>query len=184
LVLDNKQKIIISPVDGCGLNYLEMISAGIEGVFGYQTAVNSFLDDFNFAFDEKREQYNSTLIINKIDALSDSQGFKIIALTEVDLFIPILTHVYGEAQLGGKACIVSLSRLSEDLGIDSRDQQLGERIVKEVYHELGHTFGLLHCKDRSCLMHYCRTIKDVDRKSHALCRYCKILLEDNKARSK
>lgn len=181
MVLENKQHIIVSPVSGCGQKYLEMISSGIEVLFGYQTETISFLDDLSFAYDEKREQYNSTLIIEKIEELSNSQGIKVIALTEVDLFIPILTHVYGEAQLGGKASIVSICRLSENLGLDSRDQQLGERIVKEVYHELGHTFGLLHCKDRACLMHYCRTIKDVDRKSHQLCRYCNILLKDSKS---
>ncbi|MBT8357335.1 MAG: archemetzincin, partial [Deltaproteobacteria bacterium] len=39
-----------------------------------------------------------------------------------------------------------------------------------------------HCKDNACIMHYCRSIKDVDRKSLQLCRYCKILLEDEMKR--
>ncbi len=46
-----------------------------------------------------------------------------------------------------------------------------ERMVKEALHELGHTFKLLHCKDPQCIMHYCRSLRDVDRKSDHLCRY-------------
>ena len=53
-----------------------------------------------------------------------------------------------------------------------------QRIVKEAIHELGHTFSLRHCREHSCIMHYCRTELDVDRKSDQLCRYCKILLDD------
>ena len=56
------------------------------------------------------------------------------------------------------------------------------RVVKESIHELGHTFSLRHCRDRECIMHYCRTIRDVDRKSDELCRYCRILLEDEVGR--
>jgi len=53
-----------------------------------------------------------------------------------------------------------------------------ERIVKEAIHELGHTFNLRHCQEHSCIMHYCRSEEDVDRKSDELCRYCKIMVED------
>jgi len=105
-------------------------------------------------------------------------SIKVVAITHVDLFIPILTHVYGEAQLAGKACIVSTFRLQEGLFITTMEKELENRVVKEVLHELGHTFNLRHCDDKSCIMHYCRSIKDVDRKTDQFCRYCKILLED------
>ena len=51
-------------------------------------------------------------------------------------------------------------------------------------HELGHTFTLRHCPDRTCIMHYCRNEEDVDRKSDELCRYCKVMLEDEIKRLK
>jgi len=59
-----------------------------------------------------------------------------------------------------------------------------ERIVKEAIHELGHTFNLRHCPENTCIMHYCRNEEDVDRKSDELCRYCKIMLEDEIKRLK
>jgi archaemetzincin len=101
----------------------------------------------------------------------------LLAVTRVDLFIPILTHVYGKAHLGGKACIISTHRLNEGLGIGV-GKPFSQRVVKEAIHELGHTFNLRHCPEHTCCMHYCRNINDVDRKSEQLCRYCKILLQD------
>ncbi|MBW1821725.1 MAG: hypothetical protein JRI92_08155 [Deltaproteobacteria bacterium] len=100
----------------------------------------------------------------------------------MDLFIPILTHVYGEAQLGGTACIISTHRLVEGLSLVADKDTYYGRVVKEAVHELGHTFKLRHCKDNACIMHYCRSIKDVDRKSEQLCRYCKTLLDDEMKR--
>jgi archaemetzincin len=99
-------------------------------------------------------------------------------VTKEDLFIPILTHVYGEAQLGGKACIISIARLIT--GLEAMVASKGyKRIIKEAIHELGHTFDLRHCEDQRCIMHYCRRIDDVDRKSSQFCRYCNIFLADN-----
>lgn len=103
---------------------------------------------------------------------------KILGIVQDDLFIPILTHVYGEAQLGGRACMVSTYRLREGLSLAGSRDAYQQRVVKEAIHELGHTFNLRHCRDSACIMHYCHTVEDVDRKTDQLCRYCKILLKD------
>ena len=91
----------------------------------------------------------------------------------------VVTYVYGEAQLSGKSCIVSLFRLkNRGSNISTQAKTLVDRAIKEAVHELGHTFGLRHCPDHACLMHYCRSIDDVDRKSDQFCRYCQIMLDD------
>jgi archaemetzincin len=131
----------------------------------------------DFALDSRRNQYYSTSILGKLANIAPPKTIKIIAITRVDLFIPILTHVYGEAQLGGKACIISIHRLNEGLGMGVWEP-FNRRVVKEAIHELGHTFNLRHCQNPTCCMHYCRSVKDVDRKSEHLCRYCKVLLGD------
>jgi len=172
------QKIIISPINNIDVCNYQLLGQEIHRTFGFPAEIKSLLQDVNFAYDLTRDQYHSTAILKKLADTLPSQAFKVAAITNKDLFIPILTHVYGEAQLAGEACIVSTFRLQEGLSIANIEKEFEIRIVKEVLHELGHTFNLRHCNDKACVMHYCRSIKDVDRKSNQLCRYCKILLED------
>ena len=170
--------IVISTIGDLDTDLSKPISREVSRIFGYRTEIMPLLQDVDFALDTGRNQYHSTPILEKLANKAPSQTIKVLAITEVDLFIPILTHVYGEAQLGGKASIISTYRLKENLPpIDTRQTFL-RRVVKEAIHELGHTFKLRHCQDHTCIMHYCRSEKDVDRKSDQLCRYCNILLED------
>jgi archaemetzincin len=150
---EDTQTIIISPIHDIESGIHVSIGREIHRTFGFHIEIKSLLLDVDFSFDPGRGQYYSTVI-------------------------PILTHVYGEAQLAGKACIVSTFRLKEGLSPVNIPESFEKRLVKEALHELGHTFNLRHCQDKSCIMHYCRNIRDVDRKSDQLCRYCRILLED------
>ena len=170
--------IAIVPIGSFDLDLIESIIGEIERIFGYPCEIAPLLNDLSFALDHNRKQYHSTPILEKLAGKLPPASLKILALCHVDLFIPILTHVYGEAQLGGHACIISTYRLNEgNPHLNLREPYLG-RIVKEAIHELGHTFTLRHCKEPTCLMHYCRDESDVDRKTEELCRYCNILLED------
>lgn len=171
-------RILITPIDTFPDEQLESVAASVQELFGIETEFGGNPIDIEFSLDSERQQYHSTAILEELESQQPTHILKTIALVEVDLFIPILTHVYGEAQLDGKTCIVSSHRLKENLQPVTMEAELTTRIKKEVFHELGHTFGLLHCKDPKCTMHYCRSIRDVDRKSEGFCRYCTIMLED------
>ncbi len=174
----SESSIVISPVGSQDSDILSLVSREIGSFFGYETEIIPLLENIDFAVDFKRNQYYSTVILEKLAERAPVNAIKLLAITEHDLFIPILTHVFGEAQLGGKACIISTYRLSKDFPSMEREKALELRIVKEALHELGHTFKLRHCKDKSCIMRYSRSVKDVDGKSNQLCRYCKRLLDD------
>jgi archaemetzincin len=170
--------IILSPIEKLSTPLLDRISKDLMRVFGFSVEIVPLLDDLGFAFDPQRRQYHSTLILEVLDRKVPPEALKILGVTRQDLFIPILTHVYGEAQLGGRASIISLNRLKEGLGSGGPVEEYHSRVVKEAVHELGHTFNLRHCKDPGCIMHYCHSVADVDRKSDRLCRYCSTLLKD------
>ncbi|MDP3283273.1 MAG: archaemetzincin [Desulfobacterales bacterium] len=170
--------IVISPIGNFDSEITESVEKGIRRIFSFQATILPLLENAGFAFDSIRNQYHSTPILDKLESCAPSFALKVLAITDVDLFIPVLTHVYGEAQLGGRTCIVSTHRLKGPFLPVSINGSHIQRIVKEAVHELGHTFSLRHCREHSCIMHYCRTELDVDRKSDQLCRYCKILLED------
>jgi archaemetzincin len=176
--LNPEHTIIISPIGKFGAEPIEAIAREIKRVFGFPTDTESVLQDLAFALDQNRNQYHSTLILEQLAANRPAHAIRVIAITQVDLFIPILTHVYGEAQLGGTACIVSAYRLNEGRLGGHISQKYIDRIVKEAIHELGHTFKLRHCPEHTCIMHYCRNEEDVDRKSDQLCRYCQVMLQD------
>jgi len=128
------------------------------------------LDDF-FSID--RKQYFSTQII--AEAMRFTHGFngKIILLTDVDIFVPALTFIFGEAQFNGKHSVLSVCRLHEEFysGI-SNEKLLLERTIKEALHELGHCYGLRHCIDWDCVMHSSPGIEEVDIKKNTFCRKC------------
>jgi len=184
LITSPEHIIAVSPIGELDESLLEQILRDVHRMFGFRTEIISLLNDADFALDPVRNQYYSTVILKSLAELAPVHAIKVIAIAKVDLFIPILTYVYGEAQLDGRACIISTSRLNEGLSPVSIHETFHSRVVKEAIHELGHTFNLRHCPDHSCAMHYCRAIGDVDRKSDQFCRYCKVLLEDSIKRLK
>ncbi len=170
--------IIISPVGAFAPELMGAIGPAIHRTYRINTRVIRLLEDIEFAFDPKRIQYGSTPVLKKLSAASPPWALKVLALVREDLFIPILTHVFGEAQIGGNAAIVSTARLYDNLSLPLHRDIFIQRAIKEILHELGHTFNLRHCRDHSCIMHYSNSVADVDRRSDVLCRYCKILLVD------
>lgn len=171
-------RIAIAPLGDFDPQLPDTISREIQRVFSLHADVEPIPMSLAFAFDAGRQQYHSTPILQRLGEAAPDGALKVLALVEVDLFIPILTYVYGEAQIGGRACIVSACRLNAGPGVRSLSEKSVGRMVKESLHELGHTFNLRHCPDAACLMHYCRSEADVDRKSADLCRYCRVMLDD------
>jgi archaemetzincin len=127
--------------------------------------------------DPRRKQHASGRMLQFLLDRGPGPGTKVVGITDQDLFIPILTFVFGEAQLGGAAAVVSTARLSEPA--PRRDVRLfTERLAKECVHELGHAMGLLHCSEPRCAMSRSASVRDVDVKTGGLCDGCRARLRD------
>jgi archaemetzincin len=125
------------------------------------------------AYDEKRGQYQSVEILKAVAGYRPSDAARILGVTEVDLAIPMLTFVFGQAQLDGPVAVLSLCRLRQKFyGLRDEEGLLRERVVKEVLHELGHTFGLTHCLEPKCAMSLATHIGLVDNKEERYCAHC------------
>jgi archaemetzincin len=125
------------------------------------------------SYERSRNQYHSTKILKEILAEVPPDAMKILGLIDKDLCIPILTFVFGEAQLDGMASVVGFARLRQDFyGLPADRDIFYERIRKECLHELGHNFGLTHCPDRECVMYLSNTVRDVDQKGITYCQDC------------
>ena len=133
--------------------------------------------DLSEFYDPSRRQYNGTALLHRIDHEYASDSSKTLGLFTIDLFIPILTYIFGQAFLSGRIGIVSIYRLgNERYGIKTDDMILLERFRKETIHELGHMFGLIHCSDPVCVMRSSTYVEDIDQKSQALCPLCRMQL--------
>jgi len=121
----------------------------------------------------RRRQTNSTALLGQVLARSNDTSGKRLAIVDVDLFIPILTFVFGEAQLNGAAAIVSTCRLADEYyGLPRNDELMSVRLQKEIVHELGHTFGLYHCHQFECVMRASVSVEEIDLKSTRMCEKC------------
>ncbi len=134
-------------------------------------------------FDTERNQYNSTDILHFLKAEYTNSHLlsyrhhhhrhTFLGITPLDLFIPILTFVFGEAELDGDVAIVSYHRLKNELyGLPEDRRVLIDRVVKEAVHELGHAYGLIHCHTQTCVMRASTYVEDIDLKSASLCASC------------
>jgi archaemetzincin len=125
------------------------------------------------SYDSKRQQYQSVEIMKLLARSAPRDASRVLGVTDVDLAIPMLSFLFGQAQFDGPVAIVSLCRLHQEFyGLPAQEKLLRERTVKETLHELGHTFGLVHCSDSSCAMSLATHIELVDSKSDKYCARC------------
>ncbi|MFH1351851.1 MAG: archaemetzincin family Zn-dependent metalloprotease [Pseudomonadota bacterium] len=155
------------------------ISANILGYLNIDTDITPPLEHPEYAYDKGRLQYNAGTILKVLESLPFHDYEKVIGVLDVDLFVPILTHVFGEARQGGKCALISLHRLkSHSDGSIPSEAIFLERAAKVALHELGHLFSLTHCMDRKCLMHFSGGLQDLDEAPLYFCRYCSIYFRD------
>jgi archaemetzincin len=132
------------------------------------------LDDY---YNPQRNQYDGNALLKFVELEYTPENAKTLALFNVDLFIPILTFIFGQAYLNGSCGIASVFRLANEMyGLKPDEKTFVRRIRKEVIHELGHTFGLRHCADPWCVMRSSTYVEDIDQKNWSFCIKCAELL--------
>jgi len=166
--------ILIVPIRPVDHAELSLLIEPLISTFTQSVAIEeSRYIDPAFAFDSYRNQFNSTSIITALLENYPTHQGKIIGITTVDLFVPVLTYVFGEAQLDGKAAVLSSFRLREELfGLVPNPELERIRLLKETVHELGHTFGLIHCHKSECVMHPSTSAEEIDVKGTNFCEEC------------
>jgi len=152
---------------------LDALVVDLERVFQVACQVRLGSIGVEAALDAARQQYHSTVILDRLRAQAPANGSRLLGVAAVDLFVPIFTFVFGEAEVGGHCALASTYRLEEErYGLPADDDKLRGRLTKEAVHELGHTFGLRHCDNWQCVMASSHSVERVDLKSESFCEDC------------
>lgn len=184
--MQHSQTVVVSAIhilnaSGISDEHLLEVSRAVSRIFGLRTDVSSANLALDRAFDPSRQQYNSTALLAQLVRSFSASQDKYVAIVAVDLHIPILTFVFGEAQLAGIAAVVSTHRLvNQFYGLPRDDLVMLERLGKEVVHELGHTFGLYHCHHFECVMRSSTYVEEIDLKRNWLCPDCQTRLDEQR----
>jgi archaemetzincin len=157
--------------DGVSLSSLDTLSAALARELRESCKVLTEPIDPAFAYDPVRNQYHATSLLRYLTTKAGDA--RLLGISSVDLYVPIFTFVYGEAQLAGPCALISEFRLRQTFyGLPADAALTGQRLLKEALHELGHTYGLRHCHDWSCPMASSTTIERLDQKNATYCVRC------------
>ena len=170
--------VAVIPFENAPVRIANVIAAHISGYLNLEAEVLAPMGIPAGVFDAARQQYDAGNFMAAMEAMPLKAYFKVVALLDVDLFIPLLTHVFGEARQNGRVALVSTYRLADPVGGRAPPtESLLERTAKIALHEMGHLLNLLHCDDEGCLMHYSGQPENLDRISFGFCRYCRMALK-------
>jgi len=174
-----KKPVGVVPLGEVSKIALKVIAAHISGYYKLSVQILPPLGHPDYAFHERRFQYDAGIILKAFESIQFEDYEKVIGVLNLDLFVPIFTYVFGEAKQGGKFALVSLFRLDKNPdGHPSPSSLIFERAAKVALHELGHLFNLFHCREKKCLMHFSGGIQDLDETPMYLCRYCSTYLKN------
>ena len=164
----------ILPIGNVEDGLLKDLRPAIEETFLVPCKVLPVRLDPEFAFHGERQQYHSSEILQRMQTFLAADSWRMLGISAVDLYIPILTFVFGEAQMGGPCAVVSAHRLRQEFYGFPPDRELfRQRVIKEAVHELGHTLSLTHCDDYRCVMASSHAVEWIDLKETTLCSACR-----------
>lgn len=176
------KQIQLLPFGSVPAELLAELRTGLSREFPVPCEILPAETEPQFAFNVTRQQYQSTEILAYMVRRQTPASTRLLGVTLVDLYIPILTFVFGEAQLQGNCALVSAHRLRQEFyGLPGNLSLMHERLLKEATHELGHTFTLAHCEDYQCVMSPSHGVEWIDLKTSSFCNGCRSLVRNPKS---
>lgn len=166
--------VVLIPVGKVDESLLEAIRPVVEETFRRGTAMHKALPVPKYAYNPTRGQYHSAAILKRVETLRDTRWDAAIGLVDVDLFVPEVPFIFGEADRSTRSAIISLARLKPESGTaEARRELLVKRLIAEAIHQIGLIRGLAQCPNNRCVMFYSATIQDTDKKGASFCANCR-----------
>jgi len=165
-------KITLKPLGSIADEVMEGLKDRVGGIFHCPIEITAASSDLAQAYNPERKQYSSSELLAFLEKAERDE--RVVGITDVDLYVRRLNFVFGEADIVPGTAIVSLFRLRQEYyGLAPDEALFLERATKEIVHELGHTFGLGHCPNNKCVMHFSNSLADTDLKEASFCNKCR-----------
>lgn len=168
--------IEIIPIGNTDRATLETPRQALEAVFSQRAHIGDTMALPRESWNQHRSQHLAPRLLAELRSPS-GPGDRALGVADVDVFAPGLNFVFGEADISGRKAIISLKRLRQEFyRLPGNEKLFHERTVKEAVHELGHTYGLKHCPNPACVMHFSNSLRDTDVKGWDFCSACRARL--------
>lgn len=169
-----KANVILVPMGTVPSELLSWLTGRLEEVMGQKVVVGQAVPLPDAGYNARRGQYRGDALLAALRTIHYPSAERVVGLTEADCYTPDLNFIFGQATMGGRETLVALPRLRQSFyGLPEEPPLFRERVLKEVVHELGHTWGLPHCADPHCVMHFSNTLHDTDVKGADFCPRCR-----------
>jgi archaemetzincin len=165
--------ITLVPVGPIPADLLSWVADGLAEITGQNVVIGEAAPLPASGYNPRR-QYRGNALIAALRTLSYPAAERVLGLTDADCYVAGLNFVFGQATMGGQVAFVALPRLRQSFyGLPENPALFRERALKEAVHELGHTWGLSHCADVRCVMHFSNSLHDTDVKGTGFCPRCR-----------
>ncbi len=172
-----KRAIVLIPIGAVPADLLDSLIAPLSATFNLPCRVAAAIPIPSTAYDQRRGQYAGPKILSMLARLQVPRAERVLGLIDVNCYAPGLNFILGQANIHGRDAFIALPRLRQSFyGLPEDEALFRERALKEAVHELGHTYGLYHCPNPRCVMHFSNSLHDTDVKGAEFCSRCQAQL--------
>ena len=174
-----KPAIVLVPMWDVSADLLDGLAVPLSAAFGLPCRVAAPISVSPAAFDRRRGQYVGHGILAVLGRLDFPDAERVLGIIDADCSAPGLNFIFGQAGVHTRDAFIALPRLRQSFyGLPEDEPLFRERVLKEAVHELGHTYGLGHCPDPRCVMHFSNSLRDTDAKGAEFCSHCQVQLRE------